>query len=90
MGADMYQEEQTFTLRFSLEARFPEDYEGEEDEMEWVKDWESRVKPDIIKGIFNTLKYHPAWTARFRNRGMAPGQEIEIVMEKNVSGTNHE
>ena len=27
----MYQEEKTFTLRFSLEASFPDDYEGEED-----------------------------------------------------------
>jgi hypothetical protein len=29
----MYQEEQTFQLRFSLEAKFPDEYDGEDDEM---------------------------------------------------------
>ena len=86
----MHQEEQTFTLRFSLEAKFPEDYEGEEDDLVWLKAWEDKVKPDIIKGIFRTLKFHPAWTARFRNRGIAPSQEIEIVLEKNFSRGNDE
>ena len=64
----MHHEERSFNLRFSLEAHFPEDYEGDEDELVWVGDWESRVKPDIIKGIFQTLKFHPDWAARFRNR----------------------
>lgn len=82
----MHLEEQSFMLRFSLEAKFPEDYEGEEDEMAWAKDWEMRVKADIVKGIFQALKAHPQWAARFRNRGMDAGQEIEIVLEKNISG----
>lgn len=86
----MHQEEQSFTVRFSLEATFPEDYEGEEDELAWAKDWETRVKPDIIKGIFHTLKFHPDWAARFRNRGIAPSQEIEIVLEKNFTGAGHD
>lgn len=86
----MHHEEQSFTLRFSLEATFPEDYEGEEDELVWAKNWETRVKPDIIKGIFQTLKSHPDWAARFRNRGMASSEEIEIVLEKDFSGAHHE
>jgi len=85
----MHHEEQSFTLRFSLEATFPEDYEGEEDELVWAKDWETRVKPDIIKGIFQTLKFYPEWAARFRNRGMAASEEIEIVLEKDFSGSRH-
>ena len=32
----MYQEEKAFTLRFSLEASFPDDYEGDEDHQAWV------------------------------------------------------
>jgi len=86
----MHHEEQSFTLRFSLEARFPEDYEGDEDELVWAKDWETRVKPDIIKGVFHTLKVYPDWAARFRNRGMAATEEIEIVLEKDFSGPPHE
>jgi len=86
----MHYEEQSFTLRFSLEGKFPEDYEGEEDGLVWARDWETRVKPDIIKGIFQTLKFHPDWAARFRNRGMASIQEIEIVLEKDFSGPHCE
>ncbi len=81
----MYQEEQSFNLRFSLEAKFPDSYEGEDDEGAWIQDWESRVKPDIVKSIFHTLDRYPEWAARFRNRGMAATDEIEIVLEKNYS-----
>ncbi|MDR4494644.1 MAG: hypothetical protein AB7P17_14290 [Nitrospirales bacterium] len=86
----MHHEEQSFTLRFSLEATFPEDYEGEEDELAWAENWETRVKPDIIKGIFQTLKAYPDWAARFRNRGMASSEEIEIVLEKDFSEVSHD
>ena len=81
----MYQEEESFKLRFSLEAKFPDDYEGEEDERGWLKQWEAHIKPDIVKGIFQTLERHPDWAARFRNRGMAATEEIEIVLEKTYS-----
>lgn len=78
----MYQEEESFNLRFSLEANFPDEYEGEEDERAWVTQWEEQVKPDIVKSVFRTLEQYPDWVARFRNRGMAATDEIEIVLEK--------
>ena len=81
----MYQEEHTFTLRFSLEAKFSEDYDGEDDEMVWLKQWETEVKPDIVKSVFQTLEQYPEWAARFRNRGMGATDEIEIVLEKSYS-----
>jgi len=82
---NMYQEEQTFQLRFSLEAKFPDEYDGEDDEMVWLKQWEEQVKPDIVKSVFQTLERYPDWAARFRNRGMAATDEIEIVLEKSYS-----
>jgi hypothetical protein len=81
----MYHEDESFTLRFSLEAKFPDDYEGEEDERVWLKQWETRMKPDIVKSIFQALERYPDWAARFRNRGMAATEEIEIVLEKTHS-----
>ena len=84
----MYQEEQTFQLRFSLEAKFPDEYDGEDDEMVWLKQWEEQVKPDIVKSVFQTLERYPDWAARFRNRGMAATDEIEIVLEKLYSGSS--
>ncbi|HJT22034.1 MAG TPA: hypothetical protein VJ746_16275 [Nitrospira sp.] len=81
----MYQEEKTFTLRFSLEASFPDDYEGEEDQHRWVRDWESRIKPHLLKTLFESLRQHPAWTSHVRNRGMSPADEIEIVLSRDLS-----
>ncbi|MDH5562398.1 MAG: hypothetical protein OEY91_02085 [Nitrospirota bacterium] len=78
----MFQEEESFNLRFSLEATFPDDYEGEDDEKAWLTQWESQVKPEIVKSIFQTLERYPEWAARFRNRGVAASDEIEIVLEK--------
>ena len=81
----MHQEEKTFTLRFSLEASFPDDYEGEEDNQAWVREWEARIKPDLLKVLFETLRQHQAWQAHIRNRGKSPEDEVEIVLARDFS-----
>ena len=78
----MYHEEESFNIRFSLEAQFPDDYDGEDDERAWLSQWEVQVKPNLVKSIFQTLQRYPDWAARFRNRGIAATDEIEIVLEK--------
>ena len=78
----MYREEQSFNLRFSVEASFPDDYEGDEDERTWTGEWEARIKPDIIKMVFESLRRHPGWSAHIRNRGKSTLDEIEVVVEK--------
>ena len=79
----MFHEEKTFTFRFSLEASFPDEYDGDEDNYVWVQDWEKRVKPELLKAMFEALRRHPSWTAHVRNRGLSPLDEIEIAMIKN-------
>lgn len=81
----MVQEEKRFNLRFSLEATFPEEYEGDEDDYTWLRDWTTRVKPELLKVIFDALRRHPAWTVHVRNRGLPPEDEIEIAMVKDFS-----
>ena len=81
----MFHEEKTFNLRFSLEASFPDDYDGDEDNHVWVQDWEQRIKPEMTKMIFDFLRRHSAWTVRVRNRGVSPIDEIEIAMAKDYS-----
>jgi hypothetical protein len=81
----LFREEKEFILRFSLEAQFPEDYEGEEEGYLWLKEWETAMKPELLKMIFSSLRSHPHWEARVRNRGAATENEIEIVMLKNFS-----
>ncbi len=79
----MYQEDKTFTLRFSLEAKFSEHYEGDDDDYAWVQNWERHIKPDLIKTVFESLRRMPEWKAYTRNRGKSPDDEIEIVLERN-------
>ncbi|MBA5865913.1 MAG: hypothetical protein GDA67_04350 [Nitrospira sp. CR1.3] len=81
----MYQEEKTFMLRFSLEAIFPDDYEGDEDRYAWMQSWESRIKPHLLKTLFELLRQHQAWNAHVRNRGISPADEIEIVLSRDMS-----
>lgn len=50
----MYQEEKTFRLRVTLEASFPDNYDGEEDESNWIREWEARMKPQLIKSVFDS------------------------------------
>lgn len=81
----MYQEEKTFNVRFTLEAHFPDAYEGEEDEFIWQQDWETRVMPEVLKSIFSTLRQFPSWAARIRNRGVPQTEEIEISLVRDFS-----
>lgn len=81
----MFKEQKEFNLRFSLEAQFPEDYDGEEEGYLWLKEWETTVKPELLKLIFSSLRRHPHWNAHVRNRGTSPENEIEIVMTKDFS-----
>lgn len=78
----MFAEEKTFRLTFSLEAEFPEDYDGDADQYQWVREWEGAIKGEVLKAVFTTLRRHPGWTARVRNRGVSEQDEIEIAMSK--------
>jgi len=78
----MYQEEKTFTLRFSLEASFPDEYEGDEDQLAWAREWESHMKPQVLKQVFESLRQQPGWSSHVRNRGLSAADEIEIVVAR--------
>lgn len=81
----MIPEEKAFRLRFSLEAQFPEDYDGEQDNYAWLQEWEREIKPELLKLIFDTLRRHSSWKIHVRNRGLSPLDEIEIAMVKNFA-----
>jgi hypothetical protein len=81
----MHQEHKTFALRFTLEASFPDDYSGDDDEHQWVREWEARIKPHLLKSVFESLRKHDGWVSHIRNRGVSPEDEIEIVLAKDFS-----
>lgn len=78
----MFREEKTFTLRVSLEAAFPEDYDGDEDQYQWLREWDGAVKGEVLRAVFAALRRYPGWNARVRNRGKSERDEIEIVLSK--------
>jgi hypothetical protein len=81
----MFQEEKPFTFRISLEANFPDNYEGDEDNYAWLQEWERLVKPELLRVIFESLRGHPSWSAHVRNRGLSPLDEIEVALIKDFS-----
>ncbi len=81
----MFEEEKTFTFRFNLVAGFPEDYDGDDDEYAWLHDWETRIKPDLLKTVMAALRAHPSWSVHVRNRGMPATDEVEIALKKTFS-----
>lgn len=81
----MFKEEKTFNLRFNLEADFPENYDGEEDGYGWLKEWESRIKPEMLKAVFASLRRDLLWDVHVRNRGASTEEEIEIVVRKKTA-----
>ena len=49
----MFHEDKTFNLRFSLEASFPDDYDGDEDHHVWVQDWQYKGMPrEVMTPIY--------------------------------------
>jgi hypothetical protein len=76
--------EQTFTLRFSLTAEIPAEL-WEDDDFEddaWLDEWETAIKPGLIRAVFTHLRTFPGWQAHVRNRGVSPLDEIEIVVTR--------
>ncbi len=82
----MHQEARTFTLRISLEASFPDQYEGDEDNFAWTAEWERRIKPELLKVTFECLRRQSSWSAHVRNRGVAPIDEVEICLTRQLAG----
>lgn len=76
--------EKTFNLRFSLTAEIPEAlYEDDDfDETAWLREWETTLKPHLIRLLFTGLRSFPQWDARVRNRGVSPEDEVEVVVTR--------
>ena len=77
-----FREEKEFRLRFSLECSFPEEYDGDEDGYEWLRAWEQRLKPRVVRAVFDAIRSEPGWQAHARNRGVSEQEEIEVVIER--------
>ncbi len=83
----METKEKTFTLRFTLTADIPAAlWEDEDfDENGWLDEWEMAIKPGLLRAVFAHLRSFPDWHAHIRNRGISPLDEIEVVVQRNLT-----
>lgn len=76
-----YIEEREFTLRFELECRFPEDYEGEADGYAWAAEWPGMAS-EMLRAVAAVVAKRPGWTIRPGNRGRSSDDEVTLVLER--------
>ena len=73
--------EKTFLLRFTIQAQLDEQDEDEDDD-QYLKEWEGAIKPALVKAVFTSLRMHTHWEAFVRNRGISSEYEVEVVMTR--------
>jgi hypothetical protein len=76
----VHREQGTFVVRVELSAEFGDDYEGDEDGYAWLEAWRARVRPRLVRAIFDELRADPQLTAVPASRGKNPDDEIEIAV----------
>lgn len=79
-----YSEETTWTIRLEVEAKFPEDYEGEEDGYVWRERFRQEVQPAVATAVFRQLQALEGWKVRPANRGLPATEELLIRIEREV------
>lgn len=74
-------EERAFDVRVVLRASFDEGYEGEADGYAWA-DEVPAVRRAVLRAVVSALTAHPGWSLRGGSRGVAPEDELMLVMER--------
>lgn len=67
-------------VRFTLEAKFPEAYEGDDDGYAWLQRFHEELRPRLVRAVFRELRATPGWEARVQNRGAPEERELEILV----------
>jgi hypothetical protein len=85
-GADDHVEETGWTLRLEATARFPPDYDGDEDGLAWREAFRAEVLPRITAAVLRELGALPGWTARPASRGLPGHDELLVRVERILAG----
>jgi hypothetical protein len=74
----VHHEEAAFVVRLELSADFDEDYEGDDDGYAWLEAWRARVRPRLVRALFEQLRAESDFSAIAAPRGKNPDDELEI------------
>lgn len=80
----IHREEGTFTVRIGLLAEFDESYEGDEDGYAWLEGWKAKVRPRVVKAVFDALRSDPAFDVIPVSRGHAPDESVDVEVRLRV------
>ena len=76
----IHREEGHFTIRIELAAEFAEDYEGDDDGNAWLDRWKERVRPKVVRAVFEALRSDATFEAMPVSRGASPDENLEIAV----------
>ncbi len=76
----VHTEEGRFVLRIELSAEFDESYDGDDDGYAWLESWRTRVRPRLVRALFEELRSEPGFSALAASRGQNPDEELEIAV----------
>jgi hypothetical protein len=76
----VHREEARFIVRIELSADFDDDYEGTDDGYAWLEAWRTRVRPRLLRAVFEELRAEPGFVAIPASRGKSPDEEVEIAV----------
>ncbi len=76
-----YVEQREFTLRFDLRCDFPEDYDGDADGFEWVKDFPA-IAAEILASATAIIRARSGWEVRPANRGRPTDEEVTLLVTR--------
>lgn len=73
-----YREEDAFTIRLDLAAEFGDAYEGDDDGYAWLEEWKARVRPAVVRAVFDALRSDLRYDVMPVSRGASSDRELEI------------
>jgi hypothetical protein len=76
-----YVEQREFTLRFDLRCEFPENYEGDADGFEWLKDFPAMAGV-ILQSATALIRKRQGWDVRPTNRGRPTDEEVTLLVTR--------
>jgi hypothetical protein len=79
-----YREERELVIRLHLSAEFGEEYAGDDDGFVWHREFDERVRPELVRELLRVLTKSDQYRITPINRGLDSHEELELKVERVV------